>query len=344
VILYICEKRGEKMSVTIKDIAKIANVSHTTVSRALNNSPLINDETKSKINTIAKQLNYVPNYNAKSLVLDKSYNIGLFFSTIKEGTSPSFFYETVRGANNVIKDTYNLVVRGIDDYKDFHSVNKKSFDGILVMSQSINDNTFIYHVLNAQIPTVVLNRPFTENFVVNIISDDREGAYRLINHLVGQGHRDIGIIEGKAGFRSTEERKEGYLKALIEHNILPKVEYMVKGNYDIQSGYDAMKKLLLLAKCPTAVFCSNDDMALGAYKAIYEVGKKVPEDISVVGFDDNAFSQYITPALTTVKRPMERISEEGAKRLFQMVESKNRVQDTVYMNTDIIIRNSIKEL
>lgn len=332
------------MSVTIKDIAKIANVSHTTVSRALNNSPLINDETKSKIHAIAKQLNYVPNYNAKSLVLDKSYNIGLFFSTLNEGTSPSFFYETVRGANTVIKDSYNLVVRGIDDYKDFHNVNKKSFDGIIVMSQSIKDNTFIYHVLNAGIPTVVLNRPFTENFVVNIISDDREGAYRVIEHLVKNGHRDIAIIEGKEGFRSTEERKEGYLNALINNSILPKNEYIVRGHYDIESGYESMKKLLSLEHCPSAVFCSNDDMALGAYKAIYEVGKKIPEDISVVGFDDNAFSKYITPTLTTVKRPMERISQEGVKILLEMVESKKRIQETIYMNTDVIFRNSIKPL
>jgi DNA-binding LacI/PurR family transcriptional regulator len=336
--------RGEKMSITIKDIAKIANVSHTTVSRALNNSPLINDETKSKIHAIAKQLNYVPNYNAKSLVLDKSYNIGLFFSTIKDGTSPSFFYETVRGANTVIKDTYNLVVRGIDDYKDFHSVNKKSFDGIIVMSQTVKDNTFIYHILNAEIPTVVINRPFTENFVVNIISDDREGAYRVVKHLVDSGHKDIAIIEGKEGFRSTEERKEGYLQALIDHSILPKNEYIIKGHYDIESGYEAMKQLLILKQCPTAVFCSNDDMALGAYKAIYEFGKKVPEDISVVGFDDNVFSKYITPTLTTVKRPMERISEEGARILLEMVESKKRIQNTIYMNTDVIIRDSIKSI
>ena len=332
------------MSVTIKDIAKLANVSHTTVSRALNNSSLINENTKIKINSIAKQLNYVPNYNAKSLVLDKSYNIGLFFSTLNAGTSPIFFYEAVRGANTVIRDTYNLVVRGIDDYTDFNNINSKSFDGIIIMSQSRKDDIFIYHVLKQEIPIVVLNRPFNESMVVNIVSDDREGAYGIVQYLIQKGHKDIAIIEGKEEFRATEERKEGYLKALIDNNILPQKRFMVKGNYDIESGYLAMKELLVLENLPSAVFCSNDDMALGAYKAIYEVGKLIPMDISVVGFDDNLFSKYITPSLTTVKRPIERISEEGTKMLLEIIQSKTRKQKVIYMNTDLVIRNSIKEI
>jgi LacI family transcriptional regulator len=331
------------LSVTIKDIAKLANVSHTTVSRALNNSPLINEETKNKINVIARQLNYVPNYNAKSLVLDKSYNIGLFFSTLNEGTSPSFFYETVRGANTVIKDSYNLVVRGVDDYKDYNSINRKSFDGIIIMSQSLRDNSFIYHVLKQEIPLVVLNRPFVENMVVNILSDDKEGAFKIVNHLITEGHRNIAIIEGKEGFRSTEARKEGYIKALVDNGILPDKTNMVKGNYDIESGYEAMKLILSREVIPTAIFCSNDDMALGAYKAIFEEGKSVPEDISIAGFDNNIFSEYITPSLSTVKRPIEKISKEGAKMILEMIESKERKQTTIYMNTDLILRESIEK-
>ena len=140
------------MSITIKDIAKLANVSHTTVSRALNNSPLINEETKSKIKAIAEELHYVPNYSAKSLVLDKSYTIGLFFSSIIQSTSPSFFYETIRGINTVIEEKYNLVVRGVNSYRDYSTINNKRFDGIILMSQSDNDNAFIYHVIKQEIP------------------------------------------------------------------------------------------------------------------------------------------------------------------------------------------------
>lgn len=329
------------MSVTIKDIARLANVSHTTVSRALNNSPLINDETKSKIHAIAKQLNYVPNFSAKSLVLDKSYNIGLFFSTLNAGTSPSFFYETVRGVNSVVKDSFNLVVKGIDDYKDFNSINKKSFDGIILMSQSIRDNNFVYHVLSKEIPIVILNREFAEDSVVSVVSDDKEGSYKAVNYLIELGHREIAIIEGKEGFKSTEERKSGYLKALIENGILPKNEFMVKGKYDIESGYAAMKSIIAMPQRPTAVFASNDDMALGAYKAVFEMGLRVPEDISIAGFDDNIFSQYIIPPLTTVKRPIEKMSSEGARIIINKIEDKSCGGNVVFMNTDLIVRDSV---
>src|SRR6185312_2019924 len=127
------------MSATIKDIAKLAGVSHTTVSRALNNSPLIQEETKERIRLIAEQLDYTPNYSAKSLVLDRSYNLGLFFTTLSQGTSAGFFYEAIRGVNSVIQDRYQLIVKGIDDYSSFQSITRKSFDGIIIVSQSDDD-------------------------------------------------------------------------------------------------------------------------------------------------------------------------------------------------------------
>ncbi len=157
------------MSVTIKDIAKIINMSHTTVSRALNDSPLISDDTKSKVRAIAKKYNYTPNVNARGLVLSKSYNIGLFFSTIKTGTSAGFFMDSVRGVNEVIKDNYSLSVEGVDDFKDLSKVSPRFFDGIILMSQSQEDNRFIKHVIKQDIPFVLLNREI-ENAKVTTIS------------------------------------------------------------------------------------------------------------------------------------------------------------------------------
>jgi LacI family transcriptional regulator len=332
------------MSITIKDIAKLANVSHTTVSRALNDSPLINEETKSKIKALAAELNYVPNYSAKSLVLDKSYTIGLFFSSISKGTSPSFFYEIVRGVNSAIKENYNLVVRGIDDYKDFSGINSKRFDGIVLMSQSDNDNEFIYHVWQNQIPLIVLNREVEGNSLINILSDDEEGAFKAAKYLIENNHKNIAIIEGKEEFKSTKKRKDGFLKALIKYSVTVRNEYMVRGNYDIKGGYEAMKKLLTLSTPPTAVFCSNDDMAIGAIKAIVEKGLAVPRDISVVGFDNIDFAQYATPALTTVKRPMEEISIIGGKRLIDIIDNKEYRGEKVYIKTELIVRESTSKL
>ncbi len=332
------------MSVTIKDIAKILGVSHTTVSRALNDSPLIRQDTKEKIRTLAKELNYTPNYNAKSLVLDKSYNIGLFFSTLQEGTSSNFFYEVVRGINSIVQKEFNLVVSGIDDCVDFNAINKKHFDGIIVMSQSAKDDFFIYNALEKQIPLVVLNREIQDAPIINILSDDRKGAYKAVSYLIEVGHKQIAIIEGKKGFKSSQERRDGFLQALIDHDIPINKDYIVEGKYDLESGYKSMKKLLQLSMIPTAVFCSNDDMAVGAMKAITEQGLNVPGDISLLGFDDNAFSPFLSPALTTVKRPIEEISKEGAKKLLRLINEKVVVRQLLHFHTELKIRDSVKKM
>lgn len=327
--------------VTIKDIAKLANVSHTTVSRALNDSPLIKPGTKKKILEIAAQLNYKPNYNAKSLVTQKSYTIGLFFTSISNGTSPTFFADTVKGVNSVIGEDYNLFVRGIDDYHDFSSIHHKRFDGIVLMSQSEADNAFIYHVLNQKIPIVVLNREVNDQSIINILSNDRKGSCQAVKYLIKKGHKDIAIIEGIKGFKSSMERREGYLQALINHNIPIRNDYIVKGNYDVYSGYKAMEKLLSLKNPPTAVFCSNDDMAVGAINAIFAKGLNVPKDISIIGFDDIVSAQYTNPSLTTVKRHIEKISRLGAQKILDVIENNKQTGEKIFVETELMIRKSV---
>ena len=332
------------MSVTIKDIAKIANVSHTTVSRALNDSPFIKKETKDTIKEIAKQLNYFPNLNARSLVLNKSYNIALVFTSISDGTSPSFFHDVIEGVNSVIKKGYNLVVTGIDEYQDFNAINKKRFDGIILISQSDKDNIFIYDILKKEIPMVVLNREIQEKSIVNLLSADREGSFKAVNYLIENGHKDIAIIEGKKGFRSSINRKEGFLRALIKNKIQINDEYIVRGEYSLESGYFEMKKMLGLSKVPTAVFCSNDDMAVGAMKAIFEAGMSVPDDISIIGFDDSLVCRYVTPELTSVRKPTKEFSIKGADILLKIIEGQDVKGKRVYIDTDLVIRNSVKKL
>ncbi len=334
-----------RLTATIKDIAKLANVSHTTVSRALNDSPLINEETKQRIKTIAEQLSYTPNYSAKSLVLNRSYNMGLFFfHPLFRHVPGVFFHETVRGASSVIKDRYNLVVKGIDDYTHYQGLTKKSFDGILVMSQSDADQPFIEELLAKEIPLVVINRDVGNERITNIVSDDLAGAFQLVEHMIGQGHRRIGIIEGKRGFRSSEARKAGYIKAMRQHGLTSRESWRKQGEYDAESGYAAMKEMLASPELPTAVFCFNDDMALGAVKAVTEAGLRVPDDLSVAGFDDNLVSGYISPALTTVKRPIESMSKEGAARLLELLENKGAGPQKVSLRTELLIRQSVKKL
>lgn len=278
------------------------------------------------------------------MVLNRSYNIALFFSTINQGTSPRFFYEAVSGVNTVVKGKYNLLVRGIDDYKDFSSINIKGFDGIILMSQSNNDNPFIYYMMERKVPIVVLNRDIDEASTVNILSGDKKGAYEAVSYIIENGHKDIAIIEGKKGFKATAERRDGFFKALIENNIPIRNEFIVEGNYTIESGHGAMKKLLKLKQIPTAVFCSNDEMAIGAIKAIAEAGLKVPSDISVVGFDDNEIGAFITPSLTTVRRSISEVSKKGAEKLLDIIENDKSSGEKIYIDTEFVERESVAKL
>ncbi|MGZ9583339.1 LacI family DNA-binding transcriptional regulator [Paenibacillus marinisediminis] len=333
------------MAVTIKDIAKILNISHTTVSRALNDSPLINEDTKVKIKALAKELNYVPNYNAKNLVLCKSHNIGLFFSTMNQETSHSFFFETVRGVNNSIGENYNLVVKSIDHYNDnFTTIDSQRFDGIILMSQSEQDNSFIYHVLSKKIPLVVLNRDINDSQLINILPADRKGAYDAVSYLIAKRHKRIAIIEGKSGFKAAEERKEGYMRALMDNHLPVEGDLMIKGSFTMESGYTAMQQLLQISNRPTAVFCCNDEMAVGAMKAIHEAGLHIPDDISIMGFDDSPFGSYITPSLSTVKRSICSVSEEGATRLLKIMHQPNYPGEKIFIGTEIMERASVGEL
>ncbi|MCY8838256.1 LacI family DNA-binding transcriptional regulator [Bacillus atrophaeus] len=330
--------------VTIKDIAKLANVSHTTVSRALNDSPYIKEHTKKKILDLATQLNYTPNVNAKSLAMQKSHTIGLFFTSITNGTSHSFFADTIKGVNRVISEEYNLFVRGIDDLKSYDTINQIRYDGIILMSQSDIDNSFIYHIREKNIPLVVLNRDIDDRSITNILSNDKEGSQQAVEYFIKNGHREIAIIEGIEGFKSSQQRKEGYLSALIRHHIPINHEYSVKGQYDMESGFQAMDKLLALPHPPTAVFCSNDDMAIGAMNAIFAKGLRVPDDISVIGFDDIGFSQYITPRLSTVKRPVENISVLGAEKILALIHDPSLKSEKIFENTEFMVRDSVRKL
>jgi len=332
------------MSVTIKDIARLAGVSHTTVSRALNDSPLITGETKERIRAIAAELDYSPNFSAKSLVLDRSYNLGLFFTTLSQGTSAGFFYEAIRGVNSVIQDRYQLIVKGIDDYTSFHAITRKSFDGIIVVSQSEEDQPFIEHAAAKGIPLVVLNRPVETAGVLNVLSDEEQGAFHAASYLIGEGHRQIAIIEGRAGFQSAQDRKNGFERALVHHNVDINPHHRYPGRYDLESGYMAMRQFLQLAVRPTAVFSCNDEMALGAMKAVSEADMQVPRDISVIGFDDTVFAAYVNPALTTVRRPIEQISKVGAMRLLGNIENKLHQTEQVRIKTELIIRESVQKL
>lgn len=330
--------------ITIKDIARVAGVSHTTVSRALNGSPLIKKETRERIEKIAAELNYVPNYNAKSLVMKKSYTIGLFLSSIDQGTSASFLVDVIKGINHVLDENYSLSVNGIDTIHNLEIIIPQRFDGILVMSQSDADNSFIYHVKRMGIPLVVLNRQLEDPSLMNVVANDCDGVKEAIDYAIAQGHRKLAIIEGKIGFKSSAERKRGFLERLLEHRLSMVPEYFVTGDYSIESGFEAMTSLLDLPDPPTLVFCSNDDMAIGAMNACFARGIHVPKQISLIGFDDIVFAKYTNPALTTVCRPIADISKLGTQKLIELMNDPKLAPEQLFVKTSLMVRQTVAQI
>ncbi|MDQ0086953.1 LacI family transcriptional regulator [Paenibacillus anaericanus] len=330
--------------VTIKDIARVAGVSHTTVSRALNGNPLIKKNTRDKIEKIAAELNYVPNYSAKSLVMKKSYTIGLFLSSIDQGTSASFLVDVIKGINHVLNENYNLTVTGIDSIQNLDSILPQRFDGILVMSQSDADNSFIYHVKKVGIPLVVLNRQLEDPSIMNVVANDRQGVKEAMDYAISQGHQTCAIIEGKSGFKSSMERKQGFLDSLLAHSLSLNSNYFVSGDYSIESGYTGMCTLLALSEPPTLVFCSNDDMAIGAMNACFAKQVAVPTGLSLIGFDDIMFAKYTNPALTTVHRPIADISELGTTKLIELMNQPQTKPEQLFVQTSLMVRQTVAKL
>jgi LacI family transcriptional regulator, purine nucleotide synthesis repressor len=313
------------MSVTIKDIAKLAGVSHTTVSRSLNDSSLISDKTKKRIKEIATKQGYTPNNNAKCLVLNKSFNIGVFITTLNFGVTPDYFFQVVRTLQKLLKGKYKLVVRGIDDYKeeDYFLINRKTFDGIITITQDSQDDKFIHHIERIKLPHVIINRKFNSTHTDCIYSNEKETVKTAIEYLIENGHSKICFVKGTNNFTSTKDRLSGYVEALRKNSIAFNENYILEGDYNINSGYKAMENILRLTPLPTAIFFGSDNMALGALKCIQENNLSVPENFSIIGFDNTEFSSYLTPSLTTIERPNEEIVTDALNCLILRIDEKD---------------------
>lgn len=335
-------KNFEKGSVTIRTIAEMANVSHTTVSRALNGSELVKPATRKKIAEIAKQIGYVPNLNAKSLVMNRSYMIGVFFTNLDTGTSASFLTEVMQQSQTTLPKSYSLSVNSIDHVMNSQGVSAQNFDGIIVLSQSESDDEFIDYIHSIGLPLVVLNRKIERNDITNFSHNDFLGAKNVVEYAIRMGHRNFGLIKGGKSFESSKQRSEGFFEALKEHRLEVDSNLVKRGDYLPQSGNKLMRQILSSGQVPTCVFCENDDMAVGAINACVELGYRVPEDVSFIGYDDMSYSQYLTPPLTTVRKPTSQIIKKGVASLMDILEVDGDAKITQeVIDPEIIVRSSV---
>ncbi|HIQ74337.1 MAG TPA: LacI family DNA-binding transcriptional regulator [Candidatus Cottocaccamicrobium excrementipullorum] len=329
------------MAVTIKDIAKAAGVSYSTVSRALNGIGGADNEKRQRILRLAREMGYMPNQAAISLKKSRSYHLGLYFSTIGKMTSPFVLHEVLTGIYSITGSKYNVFVKGIDMYEP-GTLNPSLFDGIIVLSQRNEDILFMEEVHDRGIPMVIICRTVFFD-APNVTTDEAEAMGKVMDYLIENGHRKICVIEGNYGLDSTKERRRGWRASAIRHGLDPDEIPAYEGNYRYASGYQAARHILEQHH-PTAILCYNDEMAFGARNAIYESGLTVPGDISLTGFDNWDMSGYSNMQLTTVERNMGEIAREGTRILLKRLDEGIADNSRVYLENHLVIRKTVRKI
>ena len=325
---------------SIKDIARVAGVSHSTVSRALQNSPLVTAKTVEEIHRIARDLGYRPSAVARGLVTRKTLTIGVVVTTI----SDPFVSEVVIGIELAANDSgYSVILAdsNADPNREknvVHSFAERRVDGIVITSSRVGA---LYTPLLSKmmVPIVLINNQHPGQFVHSVMIENLQGSREATSYLIGLGHRRIAYVGDRYGHQSDTERFAGYREAL-EQAALPFLpELVVHGDGKPEGGVVAMDALLSLPHPPTAVFCYNDLTALGVLRSIHTRGLRVPADVSLIGFDDLFFASYTQPQLTSVRQPMRRMGRMAMESLVKLMSGEQSAE-AVKGPAELIVRES----
>lgn len=337
--------------VTIKQIAKEANVSTATVSMILNKkNKTISEKTTNKVLKIARERNYIPNTMARSLVTKQTKNIGLIIPDI---VNP-FFPEIARGAEDrAILSRYSVIYCNTDDnlaredsYIDL--LNEKMVDGI-ILAHSADRGCGAKSLKTCRVPVVLIDRDYDiPNILGKVLVDNTKASYTGVNYLLSQGYRKIAYITGAMKTRTAQDRLKGYQKALDERGFEFDQRLVKTGEYKIEWGIRGAQAFLDEKIDFDAVFCGNDLIAIGVVKVLKEAGLKVPGDIGVMGFDDIYMATIVDPQLTTIKQPNYEMGYNAMQLLINAIEGNGSAQtqkapETVFLDTELIVRQSTRK-
>lgn len=333
---------------TIKDIAKMAGVSVTTVSKVINNYPDISQKTREKVNKIIEQENYHPNAIARSLSTNKSHSIGIFFTDhFNSGLRHPFFRDIIYGIERTFfQKGYDLILFANQWGERFSYTEKcknRNVDGAILMGMPRTD-PYLDKLINSNIPTVFVDLDLIGKNASYVISDNITGARKAVNYLYEIGHRKIGMIMGHRVTKPAQDRLIGFQNEIDELNLTYNPKWIVGTEFGENGGYLAMKELLKLEDRPTAIFCQGDEIAIGAMKAIEEKGYNVPDDFSLIGFDDIEISRYITPGLTTIRQDKLTMGRKAAELLLEIINNPYRTYPPIILPTKLIERDSCRPL
>lgn len=339
--------RGDSMT-TIYDIAKKTGYSITTVSKVLNNYTDVSEKAKKIINEAVNELGYFPSSSARTLSTKKSWSIGVIFVEDSGiGMEHPFFNAVIESFKKSVEEHgYDLLFAarkvGSESKSYLDHFKYRDVDGVVVVCSALNDPE-VDLLINSDLPTVVIDLDIRGCCAV--YSDNVYGSELAVNYLYSLGHRKIAHISGDEALFVGVQRKNGFVEAMKNNNLELPDEYIVNGGYFThEGGKGAMKQLLELKEPPTAVYVAGDLMALGAIREITEQGLKVPEDISVVGFDDIRMAQYTTPALTTIRQDTTLIGKTSANLLLEEINNNKKQFFSVKIPVTLVERASCRRI
>ncbi|WP_139973242.1 LacI family DNA-binding transcriptional regulator [Ochrobactrum sp. CGA5] len=326
---------------TIHDVARLAGVSIKTVSRVYNDEPNVREAIREKVKNAGSELRYRPNAAARNLVERRSHLIGLFF----ENPSASYVTELQMGALERLRDTrYRLLIFPVENREDIRgalieTAHASGLDGIIVTPPMSDDPEILAELTASAMPFARVAGDVNVHPTDSVTIDDQAAAADLMEYLLKLGHRRIAIVIGDPTHRSAELRLAGYRRALEEAGIKGNPDYEVQGGFSFASGLAAGKKLLSLDEPPTAVFASNDDMAAAVMQVAYDHNIAVPDQLTVVGFDDSAIASMVSPQITTVRQPIFEMTRDAADMLLNQIET-GHLSPSRRIEYKLIIRQS----
>lgn len=307
---------------TINDVAEVAGVSKRTVSRVINNSDKVNEETRTRVKEVIEQLNFAPNRQARGLAASRSFLLGLIYDV------PTLFIADIqKGILSVCDDAgYELVVHAchveenglIDDVQRF--VNRAHLDGVIILPPVSDIDELAESLDEAGCRYVRFSSELGGEPWKQVVTDYMPAIMDMTSHLVDLGHREFGSISGPKTHVSSRKRQKVFIQSLVSHGLELPGRMIAEGAFTYDSGVKAAKKLLSRKRRPTAIFAANDEMAFGVMNVANEMGLKIPEDLSLVGFDGTPFSSFVIPSLSTIIRQTDEMSRLGTQKLLALIE------------------------
>ncbi len=326
---------------TILDVAKLAGVSTATVSRVINSPETVRGGTRKKVTRAMKICNYKYNALARGFVTKQSDTIGLIIPTINNPV----FAESTSGVQDYADQQKIQVILGNTYYRNeqeeslVQTLREKQVDGLIITSTNPK-GAIIKTLTDENFPFVLLYSTVKKGDASAVGIDNYQGGYRATDHLVKLGHERIGMVAGSFSISDRSfHRWHGYRQCIKDHGIAYDKDLLAQTDYSLTGGRDSVKKMLSYKKPPTAVFCSNDFLALGAMKGARELGLNLPQDLSIVGFDDIPIASYVIPELTTIRQPAYEMGKLGAKLLLQCIREQTKPVQLM-LESSLIIRGS----